>query len=80
MRHSTQLLPLRRLVLPVQGVYLESGLRLRDVFRFRHAGEDFIRALAVRRHTDDLERIGLQVLTDYRNGALGAIALELPKL
>ncbi|GLC46929.1 hypothetical protein PLESTM_001946400 [Pleodorina starrii] len=42
------------------------------------SAEDFIVALAARLFGGDLERAGIRLLTDYRNGALGRFALELP--
>ncbi len=40
--------------------------------------EDYLVALAQKRHQGDVERTARQMLTDFRKGALGAIALELP--
>ncbi|EFJ40589.1 hypothetical protein VOLCADRAFT_32516, partial [Volvox carteri f. nagariensis] len=42
------------------------------------AGKDFVVALAVRQYGGDVERAGVRLLTDYRSGALGRFALELP--
>lgn len=39
--------------------------------------EDYLHALA-ERHKGDVERTARQLLTDFRKGALGAIALEVP--
>lgn len=41
-------------------------------------GEDYLHTLAARRHQGDVERTARQLLTDFRKGLLGAIALELP--
>lgn len=40
--------------------------------------EDYLHALADWRHQGDVERTARQLLTDFRKGLLGAIALELP--
>ncbi|KJH71908.1 ribosome biogenesis GTPase YlqF [Aliterella atlantica] len=40
--------------------------------------EDYLHALAEKRHKGDVERTARQLLTDFRKGALGAIALEVP--
>ncbi len=40
--------------------------------------EDYLVALAQKRHQGDVERTARQLLTDFRKGALGAIALEVP--
>lgn len=40
--------------------------------------EDYLIALAQKRHQGDVERTARQMLTDFRKGALGAIALEVP--
>jgi ribosome biogenesis GTPase A len=40
--------------------------------------EDYLLALAQKRHQGDVERTARQMLTDFRKGALGAIALETP--
>ncbi|WP_009631642.1 ribosome biogenesis GTPase YlqF [Synechocystis sp. PCC 7509] len=40
--------------------------------------EDYLIALAQKRHQGDIERTARQMLTDFRKGALGAIALEAP--
>ena len=42
------------------------------------AGEDYIVGLAEDQHQKDIERAGLRVLRDFRNGALGSVALEVP--
>lgn len=41
-------------------------------------GEDYLLALAERRHQGDIERSARQILTDFRKGLLGAVALEVP--
>ncbi len=41
-------------------------------------GEEYLQALAERRNQGDIERTARQLLTDFRKGLLGAIALELP--
>ncbi len=41
-------------------------------------GEEYLHALADRRNQGDIERTARQLLTDFRKGLLGAIALELP--
>ena len=43
------------------------------------AGEDYVARLTEERHLADTERAGQQILNDYRAGALGALALEVPK-
>lgn len=43
------------------------------------AGEDFVAQLTEERSLSDSERAGQQILNDYRAGALGALALEVPK-
>lgn len=42
-------------------------------------GEDFVLKLTEDRHLSDTERAGQQLLNDYRAGALGSVALEIPK-
>ena len=42
-------------------------------------GEDYLHTLAQLRYQGDVERTARQLLTDFRKGLLGAIALELPK-
>ena len=43
------------------------------------AGEDFVHAVAADdQYQGDLERAGQRILKDFRSGALGAFALELP--
>jgi len=41
-------------------------------------GEDYLHNLALHRHQGDVERTARNLLTDFRKGLLGAIALELP--
>ena len=41
-------------------------------------GEDYLHTLASQRNQGDVERTARQLLTDFRKGLLGAIALELP--
>ncbi len=41
-------------------------------------GEEYLHTLAEQRHTGDVERTARQILTDFRKGLLGAIALEVP--
>ncbi len=41
-------------------------------------GEEYLHTLAERRYQGDVERTARQLLTDFRKGFLGAIALELP--
>jgi len=41
-------------------------------------GEDYLHTLAEQRHKGDVERTARQILTDFRKGLLGAIALEVP--
>lgn len=43
-------------------------------------GEDYLHALAEQRHKGDVERTARQILTDFRKGLLGAIALEVPPM
>ncbi len=40
--------------------------------------EDYLVALAQKRHQGDVERTARQLLTDFRKGALGATSLEVP--
>ncbi|MBW4665597.1 MAG: ribosome biogenesis GTPase YlqF [Chroococcus sp. CMT-3BRIN-NPC107] len=40
--------------------------------------EDYLIALATKRNQGDIERTARKLLTDFRKGALGAIALEVP--
>lgn len=42
-------------------------------------GEEYLHTLAELRYQGDVERTARQLLTDFRKGLLGAIALELPK-
>ena len=42
------------------------------------SGEDFVAAVAERAMSDDVERAGVRILNDFRNGALGQFCLELP--
>lgn len=42
------------------------------------SGEDFVAAVAERAMSDDMERAGVRILNDFRNGALGQFCLELP--
>ena len=44
------------------------------------AGEDYIVRLAEDQHQKDIERAGLRILRDFRVGALGSVALEVPNL
>lgn len=41
-------------------------------------GDAYLQALATHRYKGDIERTARQLLTDFRKGLLGAIALELP--
>lgn len=41
-------------------------------------GEAYLHSLATTRHQGDVERTARELLQDFRKGALGAIALELP--
>ncbi len=41
-------------------------------------GESYLHTLAAHRYQGDVERTARQLLNDFRKGALGAIALELP--
>ncbi len=41
-------------------------------------GEEYLHTLAEHRHKGDVERTARQLLTDFRKGLLGEIALELP--
>jgi len=43
-------------------------------------GEDYLHTLAEQRHKGDVERTARQILTDFRKGLLGAIALEVPPM
>lgn len=43
-----------------------------------YTGESYLHALAEIRYQGDVERTARQLLTDFRKGLLGAIALELP--
>lgn len=42
------------------------------------SGEAYLHSLATTRHQGDVERTARELLQDFRKGALGAIALELP--
>lgn len=42
------------------------------------SGEDYLLALAQQHYQGDVERSARQILTDFRKGLLGAIALEVP--
>ncbi|MBW4539330.1 MAG: ribosome biogenesis GTPase YlqF [Myxacorys chilensis ATA2-1-KO14] len=42
------------------------------------SGESYLRSLADRTYQGDIERTARQILTDFRKGNLGAIALEYP--
>lgn len=42
------------------------------------SGEDYLQAMAQQHHRGDVERSARQILTDFRKGLLGAIALEFP--
>jgi len=44
----------------------------------RCAGEDYLLALAAEKFQGDAERAAQRLLKDFRTGALGRIALELP--
>jgi ribosome biogenesis GTPase A len=41
-------------------------------------GEAYLHKLAEQRYQGDVERTARQILTDFRKGNLGAIALEYP--
>ena len=43
-------------------------------------GEDYLHQLAQHRYLNDVERTARQLLTDFRKGILGAIALEHPSI
>jgi ribosome biogenesis GTPase A len=49
------------------------GLELGDL-----TGESYLKALAEANYKNDVERTARQILTDFRKGNLGAIALEMP--
>ncbi|BAS56101.1 ribosome biogenesis GTPase YlqF [Leptolyngbya boryana CZ1] len=49
------------------------GLELGDL-----TGESYLKALAEANYKNDAERTARQILTDFRKGNLGAIALEMP--
>ncbi len=49
-----------------------------DLEAVEMTAEDYLIALAQKRHAGDVERTARQMLTDFRKGALGAIALEVP--
>lgn len=42
------------------------------------AAEDYVGAVANAKFQGEVERAGQRILKDYRTGALGRIALELP--
>ena len=42
------------------------------------AGEDYLLAIAAEKFQGEAERAGQRVLKDFRTGALGRFALELP--
>ncbi len=43
-----------------------------------HAAEDYILEVAEAKFNGEVERAGQRMLKDFRTGALGRIALELP--
>lgn len=49
------------------------GLELGDL-----TGESYLKALAEAKYKNDVERTARQILTDFRKGNLGEIALEMP--
>ncbi|MCU0550719.1 MAG: ribosome biogenesis GTPase YlqF [Leptolyngbya sp. Prado105] len=49
------------------------GLEIGDL-----TGESYLKALAEAKYKNDVERTARQILTDFRKGNLGAIALEMP--
>jgi ribosome biogenesis GTPase A len=42
------------------------------------SGEDFLHTLAAQKYQDNVERVARLLLTDFRKGSLGAIALDVP--
>lgn len=60
-------------LLPSNPLYARYDLDFADM-----TAEDYLVALAQKRHQGDVERTARQMLTDFRKGALGAIALEVP--
>ncbi|NDJ16648.1 ribosome biogenesis GTPase YlqF [Myxacorys almedinensis] len=66
-------------------VDLLNTLQIEQVLHERYAlaledlsGESYLRSLANQNYQGDIERTARQILTDFRKGNLGAIALELP--
>lgn len=60
-------------------LHTESVLRSRyELDAASLTGEDYIHTLAEQRNQGDRERTARQLLTDFRKGVLGAIALEYP--
>ena len=60
----------------MQRQIVNSGTRY-DLDAVDMTAEDYLIALAQKRHQGDVERTARQMLTDFRKGALGAIALEV---
>ncbi|MBW4420069.1 MAG: ribosome biogenesis GTPase YlqF [Myxacorys californica WJT36-NPBG1] len=64
---------------------LLNGLQVKQALQERYSlaledlsGESYLRSLADRTYQGDIERTARQILTDFRKGNLGAIALEYP--
>ncbi|MER3433061.1 MAG: ribosome biogenesis GTPase YlqF [Leptolyngbya sp. ERB_1_1] len=62
-------------LLPLSSAVLESryGIAIANL-----TGESYLKTLADSKYNGDVERTARQILTDFRKGNLGAIALELP--
>ena len=54
------------------------GRVLKSSYFWRHAAEDYIAAVAEAKCQGEDERAAQRMLKDFRTGALGRIALELP--
>ena len=59
-------------LLPLSSAVLESR------YGIAITGESYLKTLADSKYNGDVERTARQILTDFRKGNLGAIALELP--
>ena len=69
---------LQKLTIDAPGLLPNNPLGTRyDLDAVDMTAEDYLIALAQKRHQGDIERTARQMLTDFRKGALGAIALEV---
>lgn len=76
---AAQLLEIIRRLPCKESVLLQVASRYGFDFHEDMSGEDFVAQLTEERSLSDSERAGQQILNDYRAGALGALALEVPK-